>query len=212
MFDHESLTLWSALSGRPVIGPLAGQPLELTAYPVVTTSWREWRSAHPETSVLSLDTGHERDYAEGAAYRDYFGTDRLMFEVPRSDKRLKNKAEVLALLLRPAGDATSEPRALALSAEFLRKHPVHPLSFAGHELLVVTSPDGANRVYRSGALRFARARADGLLEDAAGGLWRAQEEALTPEAGGSAPLPRVAASRAFWFGWYAQFPDTELVK
>ncbi len=24
--------------------------------------------------------------------------------------------------------------------------------------------------------------------------------------------PRVSAQRAFWFGWYAQFPDTLLVK
>ena len=47
--------------------------------------------------MLSLETGYERDYAEGAAYRDYFGTDRLMFEVPAADSRLKNKAEVLVL-------------------------------------------------------------------------------------------------------------------
>ena len=37
---------------------------------------------HPGTTVLSLETGHERDYSEGAAYRDYFATDELMFAVP----------------------------------------------------------------------------------------------------------------------------------
>jgi hypothetical protein len=26
------------------------------------------------------------------------------------------------------------------------------------------------------------------------------------------PRPRVPARRAFWFGWFAQFPETELVK
>ena len=38
------------------------------------------------------------------------------------------------------------------------------------------------------------------------------EEALVPKTGTAAPLPRVPAFRAFWFGWYAQFPDTILVK
>lgn len=213
MFDHESLSLWSTVEGKPVIGPLAGQALELKAYPVVTTTWREWLAAHPDSSVLSLDTGFERDYSEGAAYRDYFATDQLMFEVPRTDKRLKNKAEVLTLLLRPADSpASAERKALALSADFLKKNPLHALSFAGHALTVVTSPDGANRVYASGANRLLRLRLDGRVEDARGGLWRVAEDALHPEAGDAEPLPRVAARRAFWFGWFAQFPDGELVK
>ena len=72
LFDEETMSLWSSTEGKPVIGPLAGSGLELRDYPVVTTSWREWRAAHPDTTVLSLDTGFERNYAEGAAYRDYF--------------------------------------------------------------------------------------------------------------------------------------------
>ena len=30
--------------------------------------------------------------------------------------------------------------------------------------------------------------------------------------GAPADRPRVAAQRAFWFGWYAQYPDTTLIK
>jgi hypothetical protein len=212
MFDEETMSLWSTLEGRPVIGPLAGSGVELTAYPVVTTTWREWRAAHPATTVLSLDTGFDRDYSEGAAYRDYFATDRLMFAVPREDRRLKNKAEVLALLLPAAGSAGTERRALAIAADFLRKNPVHAVSFAGHDLLVVTSPDGANRVYEAAGRRFARRLDAGRLADVEGRAWRVTEEALVPEADDLAPLARVPARRAFWFGWQAQFPDTELVR
>jgi hypothetical protein len=50
------------------------------------------------------------------------------------------------------------------------------------------------------------------VRDSAGGLWTVTEEALVPRAAGPKPLPRVTAFRAFWFGWYAQFPDTRLVK
>lgn len=211
LFDAESATLWSSTEGRPVVGPLVGAGLELTAYPVVTTTWQAWREAHPDTSVLSLDTGHVRDYSEGAAYRDYFASDRLMFAVAPLDPRLKNKAEVLGLLSPPPGTPGSERaerQALALTAERLRREPLLPLSWAGHELIVVTTPDGANRVYERGDVRFERVEAGGV-RDAEGRLWRLGEDAL---AQGERRLPRFAARRAFWFGWYAQFPQTELLR
>lgn len=213
MFDEESMSLWSTVEGKPVIGALAGRGLELIAYPVVTTRWGEWKALHPETTVLSLETGHERDYAEGAAYRDYFATDRLMFGIPDRDDRLKNKDEVLTLLLRPRGEGPpAERRALALSARFLSRNPVHHLSFAGHDLVVVTSPEGANRVFDAGGRRFARRRSGDEIEDAEGRRWRVTEAALVGPGPDGARLPRLPARRAFWFGWHAQFPDTELVK
>ena len=84
-------------------------------------------------------------------------------------------------------------------------------SFAGRELLVVTTPDGANRVYEKGPHRFTRVLADGRLEDAEGRRFRIDEDALRAEDGQPPGFPRLPARRAFWFGWYAQFPDTELV-
>jgi len=214
MFDEETASLWSTAEGRPVIGPLAGSGLELRAHPVVTTTWREWLSAHPDTTVLSLDTGYQRDYSEGAAYRDYFAGDRLMFEVPATDARLRSKAEVLTLLLRPGGAAeAAAPRALALSAEFLRKNPVHQRSFAGHDLVVLTSPGGANRVYAADGTRFVRLDSGGRLAvDERGLSWEVREEALIPGGRDEPHKRRIPARRAFWFGWYAQFPETELVK
>ena len=210
MFDEETRSLWSTLEGRPVIGPLAAGGLSLTVHPIVTTTWGEWRSEHPHTTVLALETGHARDYSEGAAYRGYFATDALMFTVPRRDDRLKNKDEVLALRLAPK-DAGAPARPLALAASFLRKRPLYSLSFAGHELVVVTSPVGANRVYESAGVSFARRREDGRLEDLQGRAWRVEEDALVRE-DGAERRARVPAHRAFWFGWYAQFPETELVR
>jgi hypothetical protein len=37
------------------------------------------------------------------------------------------------------------------------------------------------------------------------------EDALRAEDGDPPLLARLPARRAFWFGWFAQFPDTELV-
>ena len=65
MFDEATMSLWSTLVGGPAVGPLVGQGIELDVYPVVTTTWGEWRAAHPDTKVLSINTGFERDYSEG---------------------------------------------------------------------------------------------------------------------------------------------------
>jgi hypothetical protein len=153
MFDEETRTLWSSLEGVPVMGSLARSGFRLSFRPVVTTTWGEWRRDHPETTVLSLDTGFTRDYSEGAAYRDYFGTDRLMFEVPRADTRLKNKDEVLVLRPEVVGEGAAP---VAIAAARLKREPVFALDAGGRRLVVVTSNGGANAVYDRGAHDFSR--------------------------------------------------------
>ena len=209
MFDHETRSMWNTFEGVPVVGPLVGSGLKLRHRSVVTTTWGEWRRTHPETTVLSLDTGHRRDYAEGAAYRDYFSNDRLMFQVAQADDRLDNKDEVVTLLL---ADAAGTQRPLAIDVELLRDNRVYQTEHAGHRLVVVTTRRGANRVFDAGDRRFTDVRDDGRVVDAAGGVWRVTEDALVPDGGSRQHRPRVAAQRAFWFGWYAQFPDTSLIK
>ena len=209
MFDHGTRSLWNTFEGIPVVGDLVGSGRRLTHRSVVTTTWGEWRRMHPETTVLSLDTGHERDYGEGVAYRAYFGTDDLMFDVPDRDDRLDNKDEVLVMLLE---DERGERRPLAISADFLEDRRLHLEEHAGRRLLIVTSRAGANRVYDPGSTRFERLVGDLVVVDADGGRWQVTEEALVDAADPERRAPRVTAQRAFWFGWYSQFPDTRLVR
>jgi hypothetical protein len=207
MFDEETNSLWSSLEGVPVLGPLADSGLRLSFRSVVTTTWGEWKRDHPSTTVLSLETGYERNYEEGAAYREYFGTDRLMFEVPRVDTRLKNKAEVLVLRPETIG---SQTRAVAISVDRLRREPVFPVEAGERRLVVITSRGGANMVFDRGAHTFVARTPDGSLTDAAGRRWNVTADALVSAAGER--LARVPAHRAFWFGWVAQYPKTELYK
>ena len=209
MFDNETKSLWSTLEGVPVVGPLVNSGVRLRHRSMVTTTWNEWRRKHPETTVLSLDTGHERDYREGAAYRDYFSTDDLMFAVSKTDRRLKNKDEVVVTLLEDE-DGTRHP--LAVDVEFLDDHRVYQGKHAGYHLVIVTSREGANRVYDAGDVQFDRLLDDDRVADATGTIWAVEEDALVAETDSARRLRRIAAQRAFWFGWYAQFPETELVK
>ena len=48
--------------GEPVIGPLVDQGIRLERSYLVTTTWGEWKRRHPDSKVLSLDTGYSCDY------------------------------------------------------------------------------------------------------------------------------------------------------
>jgi Protein of unknown function (DUF3179) len=205
MYDQATQSLWNTFSGEPVVGPLAAEPIRLPRRSVVTTTWGEWRRRHPDTRVLSLDTGYDRDYSEGAAYRDYFATDELMFDVPRHDRRLRNKAEVLALVFPEHSGET-----LAIAQEFLLAHPLYRDRLGGLDFVVLTDRSGANRVYATEGVRFASWDQDRRVVAADGGVWRLSEAALEDAEGRR--LPRLPAQRAFWFGWFAQYPRTRLVK
>ncbi len=205
MYDHATKSMWSTLTGTPVVGPLVGKGIELTPLHVVTTTWKAWRTRHPDSQVLSLDTGHSRDYSEGAAYRDYFATDRLMFGVPKRDDRLPNKAEVLALR-----QPQVPGEALAIAADFLATRPVYHARIGNVNMVVLTDASGANRVYESRQVTFASWDFATAARDSRGNAWHVDESRLTGPNGET--LKRLPAHRAFWFGWHAAFPDTRLVK
>jgi len=204
MYDKQTQSLWNTLWGTPVIGPLVGKGIEFERLSIVTTTWKEWKRRHPQTKVLSLDTGYRRDYGEGVAYSDYFATDRLMFGVPKLDRRLKNKSEVLGLVF---ADSPDQP--LAISADYLSKHPVYQYRLGGIDFVVLTDASGANRVYDTQGVRFDSWDQSNTVIDKAGRVWRLSESRLKAEDGRM--LFRLPAHRAFWFGWYSAYSHTKLI-
>ncbi|MGI9421314.1 MAG: DUF3179 domain-containing protein [Geminicoccaceae bacterium] len=97
MYDQETNSLWNQFTGKPVVGELTGSGIELDVLPVAITSWSSWLALHPETKVLSLDTGFDRDYTPGRPYGDYFASADLMFPALVEDERLEAKDYVYAI-------------------------------------------------------------------------------------------------------------------
>ena len=81
---------------------------------------------------------------------------------------------------------------------------------AGQELVILTDKSGANRVYDATGITFTKWDRNSQVRDSSGKQWEATETALVGPTGEK--LIRLAAHRAFWFGWRAQFPNTRLVK
>jgi len=204
MYDKATQSLWNTIEGKPVIGPLITAGIELKSHAVVTTTWGEWKKLHPDTKVLSLDTGHQRNYNEGEAYQSYFATDQLMFNVPALDNRLLNKDEVL--IIRAEG-YKNDP--LAISSSFLKKNRVYQNNIGVTNFVVLTDNSGGNRVYESKDLTFKKL-IDNSVKDADGNLWQIEEERLIASDGKA--LKRLPYHRIFWFAWYNIYTNTRLVK
>lgn len=202
MVDRQSLTLWNNLTGEPVLGRLANSPVRLEVLPLTRTTWKDWRTRHPQTTVLALDEEMARrwgyDYRPGAADRRRAG---VSFPVWQRSDALDPKDEVFAVRLGTVA------KAYALKA-VLRERVVND-RLGEEPLVVVGDPEtGAVRAYRRGTRTFRGDVADTLIDDQ-GRRWTVGEEALVPPEG-EAPLERVPGHLSYWFGWYGFFPQTEL--
>jgi hypothetical protein len=204
IYDKNTQSLWNTLWGRPVIGQLANKDIQLEKMSIVTTTWGEWKKRHPGTKVLSLDTGHRRDYREGAAYNQYFATDKLMFTVPKLDKRLKNKDEVLGLIFVENAD-----KPFAVSSAYLSVNPIYQNKIGDKGFVVFTDKSGASRVYESKGKKFTGWDKLYSVKDSKDTKWTLSESKI--ESSDGETLYRLPAHRAFWFGWYSAYPNTKLI-
>ena len=207
MYDHKTQSMWSTIEGKPVVGPLVGKGIQLAPLTVVTTNWGEWKSRHPETTVLSLETGHQRDYGEGVAYERYFSTHELMFEIPThlKDERLKNKESILALRF---GDGPKDK--VAFSPALLRKNPVYVHRHEQTSVVILTDKSGASRVYQTEKENFVKWDQKKTAVDDQGTEWIVTERALIDSSGKT--LSRYPSHNAFWFGWRSAYPETHLIQ
>ncbi len=190
MFDRETHSLWNQYTGKPVVGPLVDSGIELKQRPVVISTWDNWKDAHPNTKVLSLQTGHRRNYGSGVVYRQYFASPDLMFPalVDQSEHRQKD----YVFTIRQFGAA----RAWPLDA-FSRTRVIND-AIANRPLVLIGNADRRTvRAYERGGHRFTAT--DGGLVDEAGRKWTLTEETLVGPDG--AELPRVAGHISYWFAW-----------
>ena len=197
MYDQGTHTLWNQFSGKPVVGPLVNKDIELAVLPVVTTTWGEWRKQHPDTKVLSLDTGFSRDYTPGAPYGAYFNSDDLMFPAFVEDTRLNKKDEVFGLRISGAH------KAWPLS-DFKQARVINDRVGIVPVVIVGDASTRTVRAYRSEGKEFTLTKDNKLIaEDKE---WQITETDLVSPSGDK--LSRLPGHIAYWFAWTNYFPGT----
>ena len=208
MVDRRSRTLWSNLTGEPVVGRLARSPIQLEMLPGTLTTWEAWKRQHSETTVLDLKGIEAQmrprfsyEYRPGAAERQRRD---VTFPVWLASDQLDRGSEVFALRL--AGEAMAYPVDRVLEANVVN-HEV-----GGEPVVVIgDSESGSVRAFQRASHHFQMLE-DGRLRDTKGGLWKIEEEglrALEP-AGEERFLRRLPGHLALWFGWYAFYPQTRV--
>jgi len=196
MYDRQTQTLWSQLTGEPVFGSLVTKKLQpLRVLPLTVTTWGEWRTMHPQTKVLSRRTGFDRDYRPGAAYGAYFASPELMFPVwKRVPSSLAAKDWVLVV-------SVGSARRIYPLDDLPKGAPVHDR--IGETEIVVAG----ERAYLSGGRKF-RLEGNVLIDGESEERFAIREDALVAPSGER--LARLASHRAFWFGAAAFYPGTEV--
>jgi hypothetical protein len=217
MYDRQTRTLWNQLTGEPVLGELVDEDLELTLLPVVLTMWEDWQMQHPDTKVLSLETGYERFYQPGAAYGDYFSSSSTMFPVWQRGELLDTKDRIYALRI----DGTPKAYPLNdLALEGVINDQIGDSNLVlvanrgrvmvrGENLRVgevLYEAGGEVRAYDRGDEVFSPGEDPDVIFDSQGREWQVTEEALLSPDGEVAP--RINGHLAYWFGWFAFFPNT----
>lgn len=91
MYDRTSNTLWQQITGEAIMGEKLGQ--HLTILPMTMVEWGEWKATHPDTQVLTLDTGFGMDY-NNDRYTQYIENDQIYFPVGNTSSVMHPKTVV----------------------------------------------------------------------------------------------------------------------
>lgn len=203
MFDRQTGSLWSHLTGESISGPLHGKRLQQLSS--AQTTWGLWLKEHPNTVLLQADRSDVQD-----PYQSYYsGGDTGVVAVKRSDNRLPAKERVIGIRL------GSEVKAYDFKA--LARDKVVNDQVGGTPLVIVFdagSESGA--VYRSDPggtlLRFSPAKGVLQMTDGGGSVWDGLTGvALSGPLSGQV-LEQVPITYGFWFGWADFYPNTGLFK
>jgi hypothetical protein len=132
LYDRATETLWDQIEAKGIVGPLTDQQLRLI--PVSMTQWGRWRQAHPDTLVLSTDTGFEEDYSTDR-FAEYRESTRLFMPVSNSDDRIHPKTVVYGFEL--------ESGSVAFDAALLEENMSYSHDLDGEPWELRAGDDGA---------------------------------------------------------------------
>jgi hypothetical protein len=207
--DVETGSRWQQSTGEAMSGPLKGKTL--TLYPFIMSTWKEWRTRYPNTTILKPAPGYMERVAmlrprqkqnlrsgEGPAPEGAFG----------KDDRLRPREMIAGLAV------GSETMAFPLSV--LRTTRVVNERLGGVPLVVVYQPAAeTTTAFEAGAkgrvLHFsaANAEASALVDAETRSTWDAYGLCVKGPLKGTRLKPLILIPE-FWFAWSQFRPGTRL--
>jgi hypothetical protein len=135
MYDLNTFSIFDTFTGDALTGPLREQGIALEQTTVVTSTWAEWKAAHPDTTIVAQDGGIPRAYPlDPLSGRD---DDGPIFPIGDVDPRLPVQAPVIGVIT-----ATGEPVAFSVDDLSAATADGAAVEFLG----ITITPDGSGYV------------------------------------------------------------------
>jgi hypothetical protein len=195
MYDRATDSRWPQILSTAVSGDLEGESLQ--EFRVVWTTWAAWRNAHPDTAILTEDTGYVRRYDRDpyGTYNPksrYYENRNLLFSPLQEDERGHPKDVVVG--------ARTDAEAVAFVKSTLLEERVLQVSGEQATFVAVSDPTYSTAyIYEN---------PDGVSVEPNGEQYAVDGESYAPDA---LPLERVRAFDAMWFAWTGLYPESTYV-
>ena len=207
--DVETGSRWQQSTGEAMSGPLKGKTL--TLYPFLMTTWKEWRTRYPNTTILKPEPGYLERVAimrprqkqnfrsgEGPAAKGAFG----------KDDRLRPREMIAGLAV---GNETMAFPISALSAVRVVNERV-----GGVPVVVIHQPSADTTTafesqVKGKTLRFQAANADAtsIVDTDTHSTWDPYGLSIAGPMKGTQLKPLILIPE-FWFAWSQFRPGTRL--
>lgn len=206
LYDEQTESNWIQMSGRSISGELKGA--ELVRIPHTETTLGLWLNLHPDSEVLSTDTGFEKPYNEDP-YADYAASDQLgIGKQTLKDHRLKGKDLVIGVETIGARKAfpveVLEERGFI--NDFLEGRPI---------VLFYDRETGTSKAYirisGTNVLIFEPTSSEFILRDEElKSRWNMLTGAPADKSSRSKPLEELITYKAYWFAWSENYASSDL--
>ena len=212
MYDHQTRSLWSHITGQAVKGASQGKQLQvLVSMPKI--AWQLWKENCPETKVLSVanntdSPGQHRENEVQDRYQQYDQSSSAgVSQTQYTESRLKNKEQVVGIRI------NEDYRAYPFFA-FKEKSVINDVVDQTPILVFHHQDSGVTAVFLSRfetkQLTFAEHSGYLVKDHQSQTLWNLiTGTAIEGELKGT-KLVRYPAINVYWFAWACYHPGTTI--
>jgi hypothetical protein len=198
MYDRATEAWWPQILATSIPGPWNPDPgtRSLREFRLVWTTWGQWRERHPDTRVLSTETGFAKNYGRDpyGSYnppKGYYASEETLFETLNEDDRFDRKRVFVG--------ARTADGAVAFEKAALLDERVVTGELGGTPVVAVADRRlDTGYVYLNPDERTVTVDGDAVLVG---------DSSHDPD---SLPLAGVYAFDAMWFAWHGYYPNTDV--
>jgi len=199
MYDRFTDSYWSQSLGMAVKGELTGIQLKTIPFDLIT--WGDWKKIHPDSLVLTTDTGHLRAYGVDP-YGSYYSEPRIMFPVENKDDRLHAKEFIIGFF----NDGVYK----AYKQSDIESNKIINDKIGDTPILLVSKFDQNSRAFartvNNQVLDFEYLE-DKIIDTKTKSEWNYDGLSISGSYEGK-QLKRMSIHPGFWFEWVAFHPET----